>query len=144
MPIKTTEVNTVNDKTENNEEKKFSVKMVNTRSNKDQTIGEKFAKKDSALVTEVELETPEQSTDEVERNTAESKAIPNVDEQGTKTIEFSPIGNGNEITGNTPEKIKDDSQTKRTSFTERFAAMVAMKPNNTEDATWGATKIQIK
>ena len=51
-----------------------------------------------------------------------------VEEQGTKTIEFSPTGNGDEITNNTPETIKDDSQTKRTSFTKRFAAMVGMKP----------------
>ena len=40
----------------------------------------------------------------------ELKPMPNVEELGTKTIEFSPIGNGNGITGNTPEIIKDDSQ----------------------------------
>ena len=32
----------------------------------------------------------------------------------------------------TPEMIKDDSQIKRTSFTERFAAMVGMKPREKE------------
>ena len=60
--------------------------------------------------------------------------MPNVEEQRTKTIEFSPIGNGNEITGNTPELIKHDSQTKRTSLNERFAAMVGMKPRDKEEA----------
>ena len=30
--------------------------------------------------------------------------------------------------------IKDDSQTKRTSFTERFEAMVGMKPREKEEA----------
>ena len=49
--------------------------------------------------------------------------MPNTDEQGAKTIEFSPIGNGNEITGITPETINDDSQSKRTSFTELLTAM---------------------
>ena len=32
-----------------------------------------------------------------------------------------------DTTGNTPETIKDESQRKRTSFTERFAMMVGMK-----------------
>ena len=32
--------------------------------------------------------------------------MPNIDEQEAKTIEFSSIGNGNEITGNIPEKKK--------------------------------------
>ena len=64
--------------------------------------------------------------------------MPNVEEQGTKMIEFSPRAKGNELTGNTPETIKDNSQTKRTSFTERFAAMVEMKPRDKEDATTAA------
>ena len=55
--------------------------------------------------------------------------------QGTKTIEFSPIGNGEEITNNTPETIQDDSQTKRTSFTEKLTAMVGMKPREKEEVT---------
>ena len=38
------------------------------------------------------------------------------------------------------EIIKDDSQTKRTSLTERFAAMVSMNPNDEEDATKQPTK----
>ena len=45
-------------------------------------------------------------------------------EQGTKTIEFSPISNRNDVTGNTPETIEDDSQTIRTSFTEKFDGML--------------------
>ena len=54
--------------------------------------------------------------------------MPNVEEQGTKTIEFSPIGNVDKSTNNTPETTKGNSQTKRKSFTQRFAAMVGMKP----------------
>ena len=59
--------------------------------------------------------------------------MPNVKEQEKKTIDFSPIGNVDETTNNTPETIKDDSQTKRTSFTERFLAMVGMKPKEKEE-----------
>ena len=64
----------------------------------------------------------------------------NVEEQGAKTIEFSPIGNGNEITGNTPETIKNDSQTKRTSFTQKFASMVRIKPKDKKDAITATDK----
>ena len=67
--------------------------------------------------------------------------MPNVEEQGTKTFEFSPKGNGNdEVTDNTPATIKDDSQTKKTSITERFAAMVGMKPRDKEEATTATDK----
>ena len=59
--------------------------------------------------------------------------MPNVEEQERKTIEFSPIGNVDETTNSTSETIKDDSQTKRTSFTERFAAMVGMKQKEEEN-----------
>ena len=65
----------------------------------------------------------------------ESTPKPNAEEQGTKTIEFSPIGNGNEITNNTPETIKVNSQTKRTSFSEKLAAIVGMKPREKEKVT---------
>ena len=34
--------------------------------------------------------------------------MPNANEQETKTIEFSPINNGNEVTGNTPETLKEE------------------------------------
>ena len=67
--------------------------------------------------------------------------MPNVKEQGTKTIEFSPIGNVNEITINTPETIKDDGmkprereevismteKSKRYSFYDRRAQWVTKK-----------------
>ena len=59
--------------------------------------------------------------------------MPNVEEQEKKTIELSPIGNVDEITNNTPGTIKDDSQTKRTSFTEKIAAMVRKKANEKEE-----------
>ena len=36
-------------------------------------------------------------------------------------------------TSNKPETIKEDSQTKRTSFTETIAAMVGMKPKVKEE-----------
>ena len=36
---------------------------------------------------------------------------------------------------NTPETIKDDSETKRTSFTERIVAMVGMKPRENVEIT---------
>ena len=78
-------------------------------------------------VTETDLETPKQSIDGMERKTTESTPMPIVEQQETKTIEFSPIGNGYEITNNTLETMKDDSQIKRTSFTERFAARVREK-----------------
>ena len=83
--------------------------MVNTRSNKEQTTKEKLTRQNSAPITEVHLERPEQSIDEVGRKTTESTSMPNAEVQGTKTIELSPISNGNEVTGNTPETIKDDS-----------------------------------
>ena len=43
--------------------------------------------------------------------------MPNAVEQEKKTIEISPIDIVEDTTGNKPETIKDDSQTKRTSFT---------------------------
>ena len=70
----------------------------------------------------------------MEGRTTESTPKPNTEEQEKNTIEFSQIGNGDEAT-NTPETIKDNSQTKRTSFTERIAAMVRMKPRETEEIT---------
>ena len=57
----------------------------------------------------------------------ESTPMPNAEEQKQKSMEFSPIDTVEDTTGNTPEIIKDESQTKRTSFTERFAMMVGMK-----------------
>ena len=50
--------------------------------------------------------------------------MPNAEEQKKKTIEFSPIDIVEDTKSNTPETIKYDSQTKRTSFTERIAVIV--------------------
>ena len=59
--------------------------------------------------------------------------MPSAEEQEKKTIELPPIENVEETTTNTPETIKDDSQLTRTSFTERIAAMVGMKPKQKEE-----------
>ena len=48
-------------------------------------------------------------------------------EKNQKSMEFSPIDTVEDTTGNTPETVKDESQVKRTSFTERIAMMVGMK-----------------
>ena len=69
--------------------------------------------------------------------------MPNIEEQGTKTIDFSPTGNEDEINNNTPETMKDDSQTKRTSFTERFARMIGIKPREKEVVTTATEKSKI-
>ena len=53
--------------------------------------------------------------------------MPNAEEPNQKSMEFSPIDTVEDTTGNTPETVKDDSQAKRTSFTERLAMMVGMK-----------------
>ena len=59
--------------------------------------------------------------------------MPNAEKQEKKTMEFSPIDIVEDTTSNTPETIKVDSQTKRTSFTERIAAMVGMKPRTRKE-----------
>ena len=61
--------------------------------------------------------------------------MPNVKEQDKKTIEFSPIDIVDDTRSNTPETIKEDSQTKRTSFTERIAMMVGRKPREKDEIT---------
>ena len=63
----------------------------------------------------------------MEKKTTESKPMPNAEEQNQKSMEFSPIDTVEDTTGKTSETIKDDSQAKRTSFTERRAMMVGMK-----------------
>ena len=65
--------------------------------------------------------------DEVENKTTESTPIPNAEEPNQNSMEFSPIDTVEDTTGNTPETVKDESQVKRTSFTERLAMMVGMK-----------------
>ena len=111
--------------------KNISVNMVKKQQG---TEGQgKGSEEPTIPVKESDLETPYQSIDGAERKMTESTPMPNVEEQGKKKMEFSPIGNVDETTNNTPETIKDDSQTKRTSFTEKFAAMVGMKPKEKEE-----------
>ena len=99
---------------------------VNTRSSKEKTK-EGAEGKQSEPAIEIDLETQEQSVDEVEKKTTESTPMPNAEEQNQKSMEFSPIDTVEDTTGNTPETVKDESQVKRTSFTEMIAMMVGMK-----------------
>ena len=116
-----------------NIEKIISVNMVNTRSIKEHKAKEKAVEEPTVPARETNLETPDQSINGVERKTTESTSMPNAEEQEKKTIEFLPIDIVEDTTSNTPETIKDDSQTKRTSFTERIAAMFGMKPKEKEE-----------
>ena len=108
--------------------KNFSVSMVNTRSNTENRTKEGTEGKQAEPAIEIDLETPDQSLDEVEKKTTDSTPMPNAEEPNPKSMEFSPI----DTTGSTPETAKDESQAKRTSFTERLAIMVGMK---SRDAT---------
>ena len=107
--------------------KNFSVSMVNTRSTKENKTRGSAEEGRTEPAIEVELETPDQSVDEVEKKTTESISMPNAEKQKQKSMEFSPIDTEEDTTGNTPETIKDGSQAKRTSFTERIAMMVGLK-----------------
>ena len=107
--------------------------MVNTRSAKENKTKVSAEKGRTVPATEIDLETPDQSVDEVERETTESTPMPKVREQEKKTMEFSPIDIVDDTTSNTPETIKDDSLAKRTSFTERIAIMVGMKPREKDE-----------
>ena len=113
--------------------KNFSVSMVNTRSAKENKTKESAEEERTVPATDTDLETPDHSADEMERKTTDSTPMPNVGEQEKKTMEFSPIDIVEDTTSNTPETIKDDSQTKRTSFTEKIAMMVGMKPREKEE-----------
>ena len=104
--------------------KNFSVSMVSTRSTTENRAKEGTEGERVEPTIEIELETPDQSVDEVGKKTTESTPMPNAEERNPKPIEFSPIDNVEDTTGNTPETVKDESQ-KRTSFTERLAMMVA-------------------
>ena len=112
----------------------FSVSMVSTRSNTENKTkdGAKEKQTEPAMkqtepAIEINLETPDQSVDEVEKKTTESTPMQNAEEPKPKTMEFSPIDTVEDTTGNTPETVKDDSQAKRTSFTEKLAMMVGIK-----------------
>ena len=82
---------------------------------------------------EIDFETPDQSVDEVERKITASTPMPHAEEQEKKTIQFSPSDTVEDTTSNMPETIKEGSPTKRTSFTERVAMMVGMKPKDKEE-----------
>ena len=71
-------------------------------------------------------------------STTESTPMPNAEEPNPKPMEFSPIDNVEDTTGNTPETVKDECQ-KRTSFTEKLAMMVGMK---SRDAAVEETKAE--
>ena len=101
--------------------------MVNTRSNRENKTKEGEEGKQAEPAIEIDLETPDQSVDEVEKKTTESTPMPNAEKPNPKSMEFSPIETVEDTTGNTPEMVKDESQAKRTSFTERLAIMVGMK-----------------
>ena len=101
--------------------------MVNTRSAKENQTKVSAEEGQTERAIEIGLETPDQSVDEVEKKTTESTTMPNAEEEKQKTMDFSPIDTVEDTTGNTPETIKDESQTKKTSFTEGFAMMVGMK-----------------
>ena len=119
--------------------KNFSVSMVNTRSNTENRAKEGTEGKQAEPTIEIELETPDQSVDEVGKKTTESTPMPNAEEPNPKSMDFSPIDNVEDPTGNTPETVKDESQAKRTFFTERFAIMVGMK---SRDAAVEETKAE--
>ena len=54
--------------------------------------------------------------DEVGKKTTESTPMTNAEEPNPKSMEFSPIDNREDTTGNTPETVKDESQAKITFF----------------------------
>ena len=118
-------------KTKNN----FSVSMVSTRSGTESKTREDAREKQVEPTIEIELETPDQSVDELEKKTTESTPMPNAEEPNPKPIEFSPIDNVEDAIGNTEETVKEDSQVKKTSFTEKLAMMVGIKTkeNMTEE-----------
>ena len=105
----------------------FSVSMVSTRSGTENKTKEGTKDKQVESTIEIDLETPDQSVDEVEKKTTESTPMPHMEDQNPKTVEFSPIDALEDRTGNTRETVKDDSQVKKTSFTENLAMMVGMK-----------------
>ena len=95
----------------------FSVSMVSTRNSTQNKTKEGAKEKHAESAIEIDLETPDQSVDEVEKKTTESTLMPHVEEQNPNTMEFSPIDALEDTTGNTPETVKDDSKVKKTSFT---------------------------
>ena len=107
--------------------KNFSVNMVSTRSGTESKTREDVGEKQVEPTIEIDLETPDQSVDEVEKRTTESTPMPHVEDQSPKTVEFSRIDALEDTTGNTRETVKNDSQVKKTSFTDKLAMMVGFK-----------------
>ena len=92
--------------------KNFSVRLVNTRSAKENKTKEGAEGRQTEPVIEIDLETPDKSVNEVEMKTTESTPMPNAEEQKQKVMDFSPIDTVEDTTGNTPEIIKDESSEK--------------------------------
>ena len=107
--------------------KNFSVNMVSTRSTAENRAKEGTEGERVEPTIEIDLETPDQSVDESGKMATESTPMPNAEEPNPKPIEFSPIDNAEDAIGNTEETVKEDSQVKKTSFTEKLAIMVGIK-----------------
>ena len=107
--------------------KNFSVNMVSTRSTAENRTKEGTEGERVEPTIEIDLETPDQSVDETGKMATESTPMPNAEEPNPKPIEFSPIDDAEDAIGNTEETVKEDSQVKRTSFTEKLAIMVGIK-----------------
>ena len=75
--------------------------MVNTRRSKEGAEG-----KQTKPAIEIDLETQDQSIDEVEKKTTESTTMPNAEEKNQKSMEFSPNDTVEDTTGNTPETVR--------------------------------------
>ena len=71
--------------------KNFSVSMVNTRSTKENQTKEGAEGKQTEPAIEIDLETPDQSVDEVEKKTTESTPMPNAEEQNQKSMEHASL-----------------------------------------------------
>ena len=80
----------------------FSVSMVNTKSVKENKTKVSAVEGQTVPAIEIDLETPDQSVDEVDRKTTESTPMPNAEEQEKKTIDFSPIHTVEDTISNMP------------------------------------------
>ena len=67
--------------------KNFSLSMVNSRISKENKTKEGTEGKQTEPAIEIDLETPDQSVDEVEKKTTESTPMPNAEEQNQKSID---------------------------------------------------------
>ena len=83
----------------------FSVSMVNTRSNAENKTKDGAKEKQTEPAIEIDLETPDQSVDEVEKKATETTPMPKAEEPNPKPMEFSPIDTVEETTGNTPKNV---------------------------------------